>query len=71
MGFNYLTAKALADKIKREKNGKVTRAQLSQLLRETTNCMTPHWIRSYAMSMATAGLIREVEDGVFEVCSSD
>lgn len=71
MAFGFNNAKDLARRIQREYKGKVTRVQLSKLLRETTNCMDPRWIRTFAMSMASAGLIKEVSDGVFEVISDE
>lgn len=67
MAFNFPTAKMLADRIKRDYNGKVTKAQLAQLLREVTGSMDSRWIRRYAESMNTAGLIEEVENGIFGV----
>jgi len=71
MSFTYQTAKMLAERINTEFNGRVTRGQLSKLLREATNTMDPRWIKKFAESMDTAGLIYEIEPGIFAVVKHD
>ena len=67
MGLSFQTAKMLAETIKREHNGKVSRLQLCKMLREVTNCMDSRWIKKFAISMTTADLLRETSEGIFEV----
>ena len=67
MAFTYQTAKMLAERIRKDYKGRITRGELCRLLRETTNTMDARWIKNFAHSMETAGLIKEVENGVFGV----
>lgn len=67
MTFDYKTAQRVTQTILDVYKGRIMRADLCKLLRQETNCMDSRWIKSYAMSMVTAGLIEEIEAGVFGV----